>query len=172
MCLLDASPTARYERCVITTGSGGWFQNDAGPRGLRCRPKYRNNSMAPTTGASLFQIAHFGLYSSVAKFFGRKRSIRQWHTSRECHQSAETSAWWLASRWALNSAVILLCLTCAVNLPRTEKFRPQSEQRQETAVPSIFSRTINCGMNSVCHKRMAFAVQLRTVLVYTPFNES
>jgi len=41
--------------------------------------------MAPATGASLFQIAQFGLYSSVAKFFGRKRSIRQWHTSRECH---------------------------------------------------------------------------------------
>src|SRR5882724_8931783 len=59
---------------------------------------------------------------------------------------------WLSSTWDLNSAVTLSFLSCVVSLPRAEKPWLQSEQRQATGFPSIFSVTINCGIYSASHR--------------------
>lgn len=66
------------------------------------------------------------------------------------------AALWLCSRWSLNSPVTFLCLTSAVNLPRAEKFWRHSEHRHATGFPSIFSTTINSGMNSASHNRNSY----------------
>jgi hypothetical protein len=59
---------------------------------------------------------------------------------------------WLSSTWDLNSAVTLSFLSCVVSLPRAEKPWLQSEQRQATGFPSIFSVTINCGIYPASHR--------------------
>jgi hypothetical protein len=68
---------------------------------------------------------------------------------------ATPSALWLSSMWDLNCAVIFLCLSCVVSLPRMEKLWRHSEHRHATGFPSIFSTTINSGMSAASHNRHA-----------------
>src|SRR5436305_8873846 len=66
------------------------------------------------------------------------------------------TALWLCSRWSLNSPVTFVCLCSVVNLPRAEKFWRHSEHRHATGFPSIFSTTINCGINPASHNRESY----------------